>query len=145
MTELAHSHRTGNVLARMSPVKVRRIAIGGSKRMVVWDDLDREEKLKIYDSGISFQQEDQRVHIMPSYRVGDIYSPRVANCEPLAKVVAHFGNVIAGREPSIMDGSKGLRIVNMLEQAQSSLDASLRATAALRRHSTESFPSLSSS
>ena len=120
-------------LSWMSPVKVRRIAIGGSKRMVVWDDLNREEKLKIYDSGISFQQEDQRVHIMPSYRVGDIYSPRVADCEPLAKVVAHFCNVIAGRETSIMDERKGLRIVNMLEQAQSSLDASLRATSNLRR------------
>ena len=120
-------------LSWMSPVKVRRIAIGGSKRMVVWDDLDREEKLKIYDSGISFQQEDQRAHIMPSYRVGDIYSPRVADCEPLTKVVAHFGNVIAGRETSIMDRSKGLRIVNMLEQAQSSLDSSLRATSELRR------------
>ena len=120
-------------LSWMSPVKVRRIAIGGSKRMAVWDDLDREEKLKIYDSGISFQQQEQRTHIMPSYRVGDIYSPRVADCEPLAKVVAHFGNVIAGREPSIMDGCKGLRIVKMLELAQSSLDSSLRAIAQSRR------------
>ena len=120
-------------LSWMSPVKVRRIAIGGSKRMVVWDDLNREEKLKIYDSGISFQHEEQRTHIMPSYRVGDIYSPRISDCEPLAKVVAHFGSVIAGREPSIMDGRKGLRIVNMLEQAQSSLDASLRTTSAMRR------------
>jgi predicted dehydrogenase len=120
-------------LSWMSPVKVRRIAIGGSKRMVVWDDLNREEKLKIYDSGISFQQEEQRTHIMPSYRIGDIYSPRVSDCEPLAQVVAHFANVIAGREPSIMDGRKGLRIVNMLERAQSSLDSSLRATSELRR------------
>jgi predicted dehydrogenase len=120
-------------LSWMSPVKVRRIAIGGSKRMVVWDDLNREEKLKIYDSGISFQQEEQRTHMMPSYRIGDIYSPRVSDCEPLAKVVAHFGNVIAGREPSIMDGRKGLRIVHMLERAQLSLDASLRTASALRR------------
>ena len=120
-------------LSWMSPVKVRRIAIGGSKRMVVWDDLNREEKLKIYDSGISFQQEEQRTHIMPSYRIGDIYSPRVSDCEPLAKVVAHFGNVIAGREPSIMDGRKALRVIDLLERAQSSLDSSLRTTAASRR------------
>jgi predicted dehydrogenase len=120
-------------LSWMSPVKVRRIAIGGSKRMVVWDDLNREEKLKIYDSGISFQHEEQRTRIMPSYRVGDIYAPRVSDCEPLAEVVAHFGNVIAGRERSIMDGRKGLRIVDMLERAQASLDSSLRATAASRR------------
>jgi predicted dehydrogenase len=119
-------------LSWMSPVKVRRIAIGGSKRMAVWDDLNREEKLKIYDSGISFQQEEQRTHIMPSYRIGDIYSPRVSDCEPLAGVVTHFGKVIAGREEPIMDGRKGLRIVDMLEQAQSSLDASLRATSSRR-------------
>jgi predicted dehydrogenase len=119
-------------LSWMSPVKVRRIAIGGSKRMVVWDDLNREEKLKIYDSGISFQKQDQRTHIMPSYRIGDIYSPRVSDCEPLAKVVAHFGNVIAGRERSIMDGCKALRVIDLLERAQSSLDSSLRATSALR-------------
>jgi hypothetical protein len=92
--------------------------------MAVWDDLNREEKLKIYDSGISFQQEEQRSHIMPNYRIGDIFAPRVSDCEPLAQVVAHFGEVIAGRERSIMDGRKGLRIIGMLEQAQSSLDAS---------------------
>jgi predicted dehydrogenase len=130
-------HFASNMIAHfnlswMSPVKVRRIAIGGSKRMAVWDDLNREEKLKIYDSGISFQQEEQRTHIMPSYRIGDIYSPRVPDCEPLAGVVTHFGNVIVGRAESIMDGRKGLRIVDMLEQAQSSLDASLRATSSRR-------------
>jgi predicted dehydrogenase len=130
-------HFASNMIAHfnlswMSPVKVRRIAIGGSKRMAVWDDLNREEKLKIYDSGISFQLEEQRTHIMPSYRIGDIYSPRVSDCEPLAGVVTHFSNVIAGRERSIMDGRKGLRMVEMLEQAQSSLDASLRATSTRR-------------
>ena len=94
-------------LSWMSPVKVLRIAIGGSKRMTVWDDLNREEKLKIYDSGISFQQEEQRSHIMPSYRIGDIYAPRVSDCEPLAEVVAHFGKVITGRERSIMTAARG--------------------------------------
>jgi predicted dehydrogenase len=118
-------------LSWMSPIKVRRIAIGGSRRMAVWDDLNREEKLKIYDSGISFQQEEQRTHIMPSYRIGDIYSPRVSDCEPLAGVVSHFANVITGQESSIMDGRKGLRIVNMLEQAQMSLNLSLRTTSSL--------------
>ncbi|MBV8590691.1 MAG: Gfo/Idh/MocA family oxidoreductase [Acetobacteraceae bacterium] len=120
-------------LSWMSPIKVRRIAIGGSRRMAVWDDLNREEKLKIYDSGISFQQEEHRTHIMPNYRIGDIYSPRVSDCEPLTGVVSHFGNVIAGREQSIMDGRKGMRIVNMLEQAQVSLDLSLRTTSSLCR------------
>jgi predicted dehydrogenase len=130
-------HFGSNVIAHlnlswMSPVKVRRIAVGGSKRMAVWDDLDREEKLKIYNSGISFHQEEHRSHIMPSYRIGDIYSPRVPECEPLAEVVAHFGKVIAGQERSIMDGRHGLRVLGMLEQAQSSLDASLR-TISVRR------------
>ena len=57
----------------------------------------------------------------------------MSDCEPLAEVVAHFGKVITGRERSIMDGRKGLRIIDMLERAQSSLDASLRTTTALRQ------------
>src|SRR5437763_59176 len=101
--------------------------------MTDWYDLHREEKLKIYDRRISSQQKQQRSHIMPSHRTGDIYAPRVSDCEPLAEVVAHFGKVITGRERSIMDGRKGLRIIDMLERAQSSLDASLRTTSSLRR------------
>lgn len=122
-------------LSWMSPVKVRRIAIGGSEKMVVWNDLDREERLKIFNSGINVQPEEQRGTIVPGYRIGDVYSPRIADTEALVGVAEHFARVIAGQEASIMDGRKGLRVVSLLEDAQRSLDASL-ATIARRRQAT---------
>ena len=112
-------------LSWMSPVKVRRIAVGGTKRMVVWDDLNLEERLKIYNSGIDFQPEAERKVIVPSYRIGDISSPRLQNVEPLGRVVEHFREVIRKNAGSPIDGRAGMRIVNLLERAQQSLDRSL--------------------
>ncbi len=120
-------------LSWMSPVKVRRIAIGGDRQMAVWDDLDREEKIRIYNSGIRFQPESERITIIPEYRIGDIYSPRVPSREALVGMIEHFANVIKGHEAPIMGGDKGLRVVRMLESAQASLDASLAKVAAAGR------------
>lgn len=113
-------------LSWMSPVKVRRIAVGGSNKMVVWDDLNREEPLKIYDSGINIQPQAKRVTILPSYRIGSVMSPRLPQCEPLADVVEHFRQVICEETITRMDGRQGLRIVRTLERAQIALDHSLR-------------------
>jgi predicted dehydrogenase len=112
-------------LSWMSPIKVRRVAIGGTDKMVVWDDLDREEKVKIFNSGIQVQPEDQRPVIIPDYRIGDIYSPRIANREALASVVEHFAQVINGEAVSIMSGERGLRVVRILETSQRVLDESI--------------------
>ncbi len=112
-------------LSWMSPVKVRRTAIGGTTKMVVWDDLDRDEPIRIYDSGISIHAQEDRQVIIPGYRIGDVHAPRLPNEEPLANVVRHFGRVIHKEEESLMDGKKGLRVVRVLEWAQRSLDASL--------------------
>jgi predicted dehydrogenase len=126
-------------LSWMSPVKVRRIAVGGSKKMVVWNDLDREEKIKIYNSGIDFRPEDQRNTIIPSYRIGDVHSPRVSDDEAVARAVEHFHHVIAGTEAPIVDGHFGLRVVRLLEKCQKALDSScatidrLRGTPNVRR------------
>jgi len=112
-------------LSWMSPVKVRRIAIGGSKQMVVWDDLNNEERIKIYNSGIELRPEEQRyIH----YRIGDIYSPRVPNREALNGVIDEFARVITVTEKtSIVDGIHGLRIVRALETTQAVIDRSLKA------------------
>lgn len=131
-------HFPGNAVAHlnlswMSPIKVRRMAIGGTRRMVVWDDLNMEEKVKIYACGIEFQPEDQRSVIIPEYRIGDILSPRLPKTEPLAGAAAHFAAVIAGREEPVTDGRLGLRVVRTLEQAQTALDRNLREVAALRQ------------
>ena len=114
-------------LSWMSPVKVRRIAVAGNKKMAVWDDLNNEERLKIYDSGVEFHGQDQRRTIIPSYRVGDVYSPRLANEEPIARLIDHFGQVIMKNVPSQVDEQAGLRIVRLLDRAQRSLDKSLAA------------------
>lgn len=108
----------------MSPVKVRRVALGGSKQMAVWDDLNNEERLKIYNSGIEVRPEEQRhVH----YRIGDIYSPRVPNREALVAVIDEFHSVIKGKQDSVLSGRRGARVVRMLEAAQTALDHSLMA------------------
>jgi len=120
-------------LSWMSPVKVRRFAIGGTDRMLIWDDLDQDQKIRIYSSGIEFQPETDRSTIIPDYRIGDIYSPRVPRNEALAGVVGHFANVINGSEASIMDGRAGLRVVRILEDAQQKLDVSLRDLQAKRK------------
>ncbi|HYL88312.1 MAG TPA: Gfo/Idh/MocA family oxidoreductase, partial [Burkholderiales bacterium] len=123
-------HCAGGLIAHfnlswMSPAKVRRIAIGGDRRMVVWDDLDREERIRIYDSGIRVHPRDERFTIIPEYRIGDIHSPRIASGEALAGVVRHFADVIEKGERPIMGGEEGLRVVRMLEAAQAALDSSL--------------------
>ena len=117
---IAHFH-----LSWMSPVKVRRIAVGGTNRMAVWDDLNQDEKLKIYDSGIEIQPEDERRTLVPSYRIGDVHSPRLGTREPLAAVVEHFRRVIGGAEDRLLSARQGLCIVRLLEQTQTVLDASL--------------------
>lgn len=120
-------------LSWMSPMKVRRFAIGGMRQMLIWDDLDQDQKIRIYDTGIEFRPEDQRATIIPDYRVGDIYSPRVSRREALAGVVAHFAAVIQGREASLMAGEHGVKVVRVLERAQRALDRNLAELAALRK------------
>ena len=117
-------------LGWISPVKVRRFAIGGSAKTLVWDDLSSEEKLKIYNPSIRPQED--RNALMSEYRTGDVFSPRLSTREALAGVVEHFGKVIHGREESIMDGLSGLRIVRILETAQRALDQSLAKARAAR-------------
>ena len=112
-------------LSWMSPVKVRRVAIGGTNKMIVWDDLNREETVKIYNSGIQVQPEDQRPVIIPAYRIGDVHSPRLASREALSAVLEHFSDVIAGRTPSIMSGERGLRIVRILEASRTVINESI--------------------
>jgi hypothetical protein len=116
----------------MSPVKVRRIAVGGSKQMVVWDDLNLEERIKIYNSGIDLRPQSERLAIVPSYRIGDISSPRIVNREALGGVVEEFARVITKRSESVIDGREGVRVVRMLEQAQAALQTTLREIAKQR-------------
>jgi predicted dehydrogenase len=112
-------------LSWMSPVKARRVAIGGTKQMVIWNDLDPDEKLKIYDSGIEFRSEEERSVFTPGYRIGDIYSPRLPGGEALVGMVEHLHRGITGQEKILVDGRAGLQVVELLEQTQRALDSSL--------------------
>lgn len=113
-------------LSWMSPVKVRRIAIGGNNKMVVWDDLDREEPLRIFDSGIISHPRHNNEIIVPSYRNGLVASPRLEGNEPLVDVVEHFRQHILGQVTARTDGHLGSRVVRTIERAQAALELSLR-------------------
>jgi predicted dehydrogenase len=119
-------------LSWISPVKARRIALGGTAQMVIWDDLNPDEKLKIYNSGIEIRSDDERSILVPGYRIGDITSPRLPPSEPLAVAIEHFRRVISGQEEPIADARLGLRVVELLERSQRALNLSLARVARLR-------------
>jgi predicted dehydrogenase len=107
----------------LSPVKIRQFIVGGSKKSVVYNDLEPTEKIKVYDRGIITHNTDveARHGIMVSYRVGDVWSPHIEQVEPLQTMVSHFAECVTRRERPISDGAFGLRIVRILEAAQSSI------------------------
>ena len=106
----------------LSPVKIRRTLVGGSKRMIVYDDLETSEKVKIYDKGITVTETpDDLRKLLISYRTGDLWSPKVNETEALKLEVGHFRNCIDGSEKPITPGERGLAIVRMLEAADKSM------------------------
>lgn len=107
----------------MSPVKIRKIIIGGSKKMVVFDDLDPAEKIKIYDKGIKLSKPDEKAayQTLVQYRIGDMYAPAIDNIEALRVEVEHFADCIKNNKTPITDGEAGLRVVRILEAADKSI------------------------
>ena len=115
----AHLH-----LSWLDPHKERRFTVVGSRRMATFDDMDLERKVTVYDKGFDESAGSYGEYIT---RAGDIYSPRVANREPLRLECEHFVEcVLEGRAPR-SDGASGLRVVRVLEGLQQALDASRRA------------------
>jgi predicted dehydrogenase len=120
-------HFSGNVIAFihvswLDPNKIRRTTIVGSRKMLVYDDTDPHEKVRIYDKGVSVQRYyDTYADFQLSYRYGDVHSPRVEETEPLRVECEHFINCIEhGQEPRT-DGLVGIRVVSVLEAANQSL------------------------
>jgi predicted dehydrogenase len=109
----------------LSPVKIRMTMIGGSEKMLVWNDIDEAEKIKIYDKGIKVKERDleQRERLLVSYRSGDMHAPRVDRTEALALVVKEFADCILNQRPALTDGEAGLRVLRILEAADLSLKA----------------------
>ncbi len=121
----------GNLVAHfhfnwLAPVKLRLTMIGGSKKMIVYDDLDPVGKVKVYDKGIDVSHVDTDVEArrraMVSYRTGDMWSPRLDQTEALAVATRDFLGAIAEDRPPVADGEAGLQVVRVLEAAQRSLE-----------------------
>jgi predicted dehydrogenase len=105
----------------MSPVKIRSMIVGGSKKSLVYNDLDPSEKIRIYDRGFDSVMGDQLAKVLIKYRSGDMWSPNLSHDEPLQIAVRDFIDSIRhGRNP-LVDAGAGLRLVRILEAAQQSL------------------------
>jgi predicted dehydrogenase len=104
----------------LSPVKVRTTLIGGEKKMLVWNDLEADEKLKIYDKGVQMGG-DGVYDLLVSYRSGDMWAPRVEQVEALKMEAAYFVDCVMNDKTPFNDGVAGLQVVRMLEAADQSL------------------------
>lgn len=105
----------------VSPVKIRHMLIGGDKKMVVYDDLNANEPVKIYDSGVMARTDEERNRLLYEYRAGDVYSPKIAPKEALANLVADFASAIEKGTTPLSNGRFGADTVKILEAAQRSV------------------------
>jgi len=105
----------------LSPVKVRTTLIGGEKRMLVWNDLEADEKLKVYDKGVKIGSREGVYELLVSYRSGDMWSPQLEQGEALRQELSYFVDCISSGLEPFNNGCAGLRVVRMLETASESL------------------------
>ena len=115
--QIAHVH-----VNWLTPVKVRHTLIGGSEKMILYDDLEPSEKLKVYDKGINVTPGLEDVYkMLVSYRLGDMWAPQLDNTEALQTEALHFIDCIEHNKQPETDGPAGLRMVNLIEAAETSL------------------------
>ena len=106
----------------LAPVKVRQILLGGSKKMLAYDDLEPSEKIKVYDKGVSFVADPDQIREMRiGYRTGDMWAPKVAMTEALRVEGEHFVDCIENGKTPQTDGRLGLRVVELIEAAHRSM------------------------
>jgi predicted dehydrogenase len=105
----------------LSPVKVRKILIGGSRLMVMYDDMEPSDKVKVYDKGVEIRGEESIHKTLVQYRTGDMHAPQIDQTEALSLLAAEFVNsILTGTRP-ISDGISGLNVVRILEAAEISI------------------------
>jgi predicted dehydrogenase len=101
---------------------VRRTLLGGSRRMIVFDDLEASEKIRVYDRGISVNASQENLYqMMVGYRTGDMWAPQIGITEALHTEARHFVECIEKRQAPLTDGHAGLRVVRLLEAASQSM------------------------
>lgn len=104
-----------------SPVKIRQILIGGTQKMILYNDMEPTEKVKIYDTGYSVKSDEDKMKILVDYRTGDIYAPKIEMKEALAGMAADFVNSIMNTTSPVSDCKTGMTVVRILEAASESL------------------------
>jgi predicted dehydrogenase len=115
---LAHFH-----VNWLAPVKIRQTLIGGSKKMIVYDDMEPTEKVKVYDRGITMNHDpEQRTRLLTGYRNGDVLAPNLDTSEALRLMGKEFVTSIIEKRKPLTDGRAGYRVVRLLEAAQESLE-----------------------
>lgn len=115
--KIAHLH-----VNWLAPVKVRRTLIGGSEKMIVYDDLEPSEKVKVYDKGVSLSSSPEAVYqLLVSYRTGDMWAPHLDQAEGLQIEARHFIACIEESKQPSTDGQAGLRVLRILEAAEKSM------------------------
>jgi predicted dehydrogenase len=111
----------------LAPVKLRRTLIAGSRKMIVYDDIEPTEKVRVYDKGVTTNRigaagdREADYQTLVSYRTGDVWAPRLDPTEALHYVVAEFLDSIRAARKPLTDGEAGLRVVRVLEAAQRSM------------------------
>lgn len=113
---IAHIH-----VSWLAPVKVRRTLIGGGQQMIVYDDLEPSEKVKVYDRGVTVSNGDSVYQMMVGYRTGDMWAPKLNSSEALQDESRHFVQCISQGQQPDTNGDAGLRVVRILEAADLSL------------------------
>ncbi len=116
--QIAHVH-----VNWLSPTKVRRMVIGGSRRTLVWDDLDPAQRLTVFDRGVELgdASSERRTAAQVGYRLGDVWSPSLPEREALAGMVREFAAAVEEGRPPLTDAHAGLRVLSVLEDARRSL------------------------
>jgi predicted dehydrogenase len=107
----------------VSPVKIRQMLVGGSNKMIVYNDMEPSEKIKIYDTGYQVRNDEDKHRLLIDYRTGDIYVPKLENTEALSAMARDFAASIADKKTPVSTAELGLEVVRLLEAS----DASLRA------------------
>ncbi len=105
----------------LSPVKVRTTLIGGEKKMLLWNDIEADEKVKVYDKGVNITGPEGVYNLLVNYRSGDMWAPRIEQFEALSRELAYFVDCVANDRTPMNDGHSGLRVVKVLEAISESL------------------------
>jgi predicted dehydrogenase len=105
----------------LSPVKIRRVLIGGSKHMIVYDDMNSDEKVKVYNKGVDIRNEESLYQTLVQYRIGDMHAPKIEETEALGLMVAEFLKSIRDKREPLTGAKFGIEVMRVLEAADTSL------------------------